>query len=374
MIQIVFSGDLMNRRVFYFSLLSLTIAGCSTVSNKQASGDFDYANKRETSDIITPEGLDAPKRSNEFYIEDKINDKGPVGQNVDVRAPSLVLPIATSSRVDNNNKEAKIWFDQVLDDKDIELFVYQALTEQLKSDGVELNTIDAEDKIFESLWYKNTTESGFWLFEEVDSTESMRFRFLFEKKPHGRSVALTVTLADYMKTDNGADSKEINLIDKTRFEMAMLNKVIAQVDYQYRLLQQENRLLRANQKLVTLGVNENNEAAYIVEMESDLLWSNMPIFFERHGFTVSDLNETKKIYYVDFLKPENSFWDSLWGDSLPELELNKGKYQFILTPNTDDSQQTLVTIADDNGDLLSAQALQQLFPSIEPGLSFRTAN
>jgi outer membrane protein assembly factor BamC len=373
-IQIVFSGDLMNRKVFYFSLLSIAMTGCSSVSNKQASGDFDYASQLDISEIITPEGLDAPKKSNEFYIEDNINNQGPIGKNVDVRAPSLVLPIAASSRVESNSEQAKIWFDQVLDDKDIELFVYQAITEQLKSDGVELNTIDDQDKVFESLWYNNATESGFWLFEEIDSTESMRFRYQLEKKPHGRSVALTVTLIDFMKSDNEGDTKSINPIDKSRFEMSMLNKIIGQVDYQYRLLKLENRLMRANQQIVSLGVNEQNEPVYIVEIESDLLWSNMPIFFENHGFTVSDLNETKKIYYVDFIKPDISFWDHLWSDSLPELELEESAYQFILTPNSTNDEQTYVTILDASGELLSEQSLQKLFPSIEPGLSFRSVD
>ena len=67
-IQIVFSGDLMNRRVFYFSLLSLAITSCSSVSNKNASGNFDYADKRESAEIIMPEGLDSPKTSSEFYV------------------------------------------------------------------------------------------------------------------------------------------------------------------------------------------------------------------------------------------------------------------------------------------------------------------
>lgn len=361
----------MNRKVFYFSLLSLAISGCSAVSNKQASGDFEYATKQEAKVITIPSELDSPEQQNDFFIPDNINHEGPIGSEIDVRAPSLVLPIAASSRVESTNEQAKIWFDQVLDDTDLQLFIYQAVQEQLESDGVALDVIDAENKIFESQWYNDETESGFWLFESVNTTESMRFRYQLESKPHGRSVALIVTLVDYMKTDSAGGSKDIDLIDKTRVEMAMLNEIIAQVDYKYRSHQQENRLMRANQQLVSLGLNSKNEPAYLVEMELDLLWSNMPIFFERYGFNVSDLNESNKVYYVDFVKPDLSLWDKLWADEVPELDLAEGKYQFVLTPNSDSKEQTSVTMLNEQGDVLSQTTLEKLLPLMEPGLSFR---
>lgn len=361
----------MNRNIFYFSLLSLAVAGCSTVNNKQASGDFDYAKQQEAQNLQIPQGLKTPKQHKDYYITDKINHQGPVGNKVDVRAPSLVLPIASSSRVESNNSQAKIWFDQVLDDTDLQLFIHQALEEQLEQDGVAMDVIDAENKIFESQWYNREKESGFWLFEEVESTESLRFRYQFETKPHGRSVALTVTLVDYMKTDKTGDSSSMNLLDKQRAEMAMLNEIIAQVDFKYRKQQRDNRLLRASQKLVVVGDNKLAEPAYIVEMELDLLWSNMPIFFEDHGFTVADLNETKKIYYVDFVKPNISLWDKIWGDELPIVDLANQRYQFVLSPLGEKDEQTSVTIFDEQGNILSRDTLNKIFPVIEPGLSFR---
>jgi len=370
-IQIVFSGVLMSRKVFYFSLLSIAISGCSAVNNKQASGDFDYATKQEAKEIAVPAGLTAPNKKNDFYVENNINLQGPVGENVDVRAPSLALPIAASTRVESDNKQAKIWFDQILDDKDLKSFIHQAVKEQLESDDIALDVIDAENNIFESQWYNDETEGGFWLFENVESTESMRFRFQLEAKPHGRSVALIVTLVDYMKTDSTGKNTEIDLIDKTRFEIKMLNEVVSQVDYMYRSQKRENRLMRANQQLVSLGINHKEEPAYLVEMDLDSLWSNMPIFFEEYSFTVTDLNETKKLYYVDFVKPNISLWESIWGDSAPELELAEGQYQFVLAPKVDDKEQTSVTILDADGNALSQSQLVKLLPLMEPGLSFR---
>jgi len=364
-------GVLMNRKIFYFSLISIAISGCSSVNNKQASGDFDYANQNEAEQIKVPSELSAPDQKQAFFISDKINHQGPTGKNVDVRAPSLVLPIAASSRVESNNSQAKIWFDQVLEDTDLQLFIYQAVEEQLTSDGVGLDAIDTEKKTFESHWYNNEKESGYWLFESVEVIESLRFRFQFESKPHGRSVALTVSLAEYMRTDKSGGSNKMNLLDQQRAEMAMLNEIVAQVDYKYRKQQRENRLLRATQKLVSIGQNSLSEPAYIVEMELDHLWSNMPIFFDKHGFKVADLNETKKIYFVDFVKPDVSIWDKIWGDDVPVVDVAEQRYQFVLSPIGEKNESTSVTIFDADGNVLSTEKLEKIFPVMEVGLSFR---
>ncbi|MFT7429966.1 MAG: outer membrane protein assembly factor BamC, partial [Colwellia sp.] len=102
----------MNRRIFYFSLLSLAVTGCGSVNNKSAMGDFEYAKVKEAKQIGVPTGLNKPEVNAKFFISDAINNKGPIGQDVDVRAPSLVLPVASSSRVVPGTMNAKIWFDQ----------------------------------------------------------------------------------------------------------------------------------------------------------------------------------------------------------------------------------------------------------------------
>ncbi|MFT5296537.1 MAG: outer membrane protein assembly factor BamC [Colwellia sp.] len=360
----------MNRRIFYFSLLSLAVTGCGSVSNKSAMGDFEYAKEKVAKKLSIPEGLNKPKDNANFFISDDINHQGPIGQNVDVRAPSLVLPVASASRVELGTTTSKIWFDQIIEEVDLKNFLVEALREQLVSDGVELNSIGQDDMEFESDWYHKEELSGYWLFETVDSSESIRFSYSFEEKPHGRSIALSVKLIDYMLTDEKGASKTIDIIDKQRAEMAMLNEVVAQVDFKYRLNQRENRLMRANQKFVTLGENTEAEPAYIAEIELDLLWSNMPLFFADYGFEITDLNESKKIYFVDFVKPDNSLWAVIWGDDVPVIDLDEAKYQFVLA---DKEGKTSVTIYDVEGNVLPVETLERIFPVMEAGLSFRDA-
>lgn len=373
----------MSRQLLFFSVLSLTLSACSSVDSKRAQGDFEYAKKKEAKELIVPSHLDKPVKRNEFLITNNVNHQGSIGEKVDIRAPSLVLPIAASSRVVPGTHEAIIWFDKALEDKDLLVFIQNALVSQLMSDNVSYNVVESftqdvqgsknksKTEVYESDWYHNEVETG-WLFTDVESSTSLRFRYEFFRKAHGRSLSLKVSLIDYMKTDNDGGSKTVDPIDKQRAEMLMLNEVIAQVDYNYRLQQRENRLMRANQQLVSIGENREAEPAYIVEMGLDNLWDNMPIFFEKHGFTISDLNETNKIYYVAFTKPETSIWDSIWGDDRPVIEVSDAKYQFVLEPVDDKEQQTSVSIYNVDGEPLPMETLERIFPVMKDGLSFRS--
>jgi outer membrane protein assembly factor BamC len=373
----------MSRQLFYFSVLSLTLSACSSVDSKRAQGNFDYANQQESKGFVIPNNLDKPAKQNKFLIPSEVNSQGSVGEKMDIRSPSLVLPIAASSRVITNSDEAIIWFDKTLENDDLLVFIYNAFANQLSSDGVNFELVksstqietgnknESKIEIYESDWFNNEIETG-WLFTEIESSTSLRFRYEFYLKPHGRSVSLKVSLIDYMKTDIEGGSKTVSPIDKQRAEMAMLNEIVSQVDYSYRLVQQENRLIRANQQLVSIGENTETEPAYIVGMKPDNLWDNMPIFFEEHGFTITDLNETNKIYYVDFVKPEISLWDSIWGDTRPIIEVSDAKYQFVIASVDDENQKTSVTIYDANGEPLSSETLELIFPVMESGLSFRT--
>lgn len=357
----------MNRRVFYFSLLALTISACSGVNNKTALGGFEYAEQAEAKKIVIPQGLDRPEESKKYHITSKINSSGLIGKNMDIRAPSLVLPVAASSRIDPKSEKATIWFDQVLDDISIQSFIQQAIEEHLASQGAKLTALDAGNNVYESSNFHNETDSGFLFFKSVDTTEELRFRYQLESKSHGRSVALTVELFDYLFTESDGSTKTLSALEKHRRETTMLNEIIAQVDYKYRVKQREIRLDRVNQKLVHIEQNLEGEPAYLVEMKLDLLWSNLPVFFEENGFTITDLDEGKKIYFVDFVKPDTSIWDTIWGDDVHIIDVEDAKYQFVLAKQ---NEKALITIYDAEGNALSKETLERIFPVMEQGLSF----
>jgi outer membrane protein assembly factor BamC len=386
----------MSCRAFYLSLLALSLTACSSVNNKQAQGSFDYQHKPEANDLVIPANLNKPKQSKDYFVTNNINHQGPVGKDMDIRAPSLVMPIAASSRVVDESSIAIIWFDKVLEDKDLLEFIEKVVKKQLVEDNITYNYVEEDTEvtlskviegstslketsikregirtaIIESDWYHNEIDVG-WIFTDIQFSKSLRFRYQLLAKPHGRSVSLRVSLIDFIQTDETGGSKTMDPIDKQRAEKAMLNELIAAVDYNYRIQQRADRLTRANQKLVTLGKSIEGEPAYVVEMGLDDLWGNLPLFFENNGFTITDLNEDKKIYYVDFVKPDTSIWDSIWGDDTAVLDVIDDSYQFVLAPLDELNHKTAVTIYNASGEPLPLKTLERIFPVIEKGLSFR---
>jgi len=361
----------MNRKLFCISLISFSLtaslAGCTSVSNKQAHGNFDYAEKDEATALTIPDGLQKPKQKRDFYVPKVANSNAPIGKAMDIRAPALVIPVAAASRIEGNAGDAQVWFDQVIDDKDLLGFIRDALKSQLATDGVALTPVGSDNLVFESDWYIHEKEDGFWLMKEVVKTEKMRYKYTLEAKPHGRSVAIKVDLIEYSKKDPNGTVTDMNPIDQHRAEMAMLNTLIGEVDYQYRIYKHQLLQSKANKTIVTVGENNKSDAAFIVDMELDSLWSSAPTFFRENGFEVTDLNESKHIYYVDFVKPEPGFWGSMWGDDKPVLDLADGKYKFVFSEFND---KTAVTLLDEDGLALPSEKLEAILPVMESGLSF----
>jgi outer membrane protein assembly factor BamC len=352
----------MKGKIGSLSLIAFALAGCSSVNTtRQAQGDFDYVNKAEGKPLVVPAPLKKPNFGHQYDISNQINHEGAVGEKLDVRAPSLVLPVAAGARVDMQDKSAMIWFDQVVESKPIVPFVRHAIEQELNDKQSAI--VKSDERTMETDWVVYKEEQGYWWWKKEVIKDKKKFLFTLTPKSHGRSVGLSVELIDFQ------GDEPLDPIDKQRAEVTLLNDVIGQVDYQYRLFQKERKELRANQQLVTIGSDNKEQPAYLVEMSLDDLWSNLPVFFERFGFTIKDLDESKKIYFVEYKKPESSFWDSIWGDEKPVIDLPNGNYQFRL--NAADDELTSVTISDDKA-VLSAETLSHIFTVIEPGLSFRT--
>ena len=363
------SGVSMGRRIFYFSLLSLSLAACSNVeTRKQALGDFDYLNIEPTKPITVPENLNAPTERELYKVPDVENDDGPLGKRVDVRAPALVLPLASGSRIDEFDKSAAIWFDKVDDDRDLREQVIQAIRNYLKDENVELLVDDPANNTWQSDWFHIEEESGYLFWKSVDLSESWQFKFTLVTKPHGRSVGLNVELVKYMYTDEQRATKKIDPIEEQRVEVAMVNSITSQLDYQYRLNSKEDRIARANMQIVTLVENEQGDTVLNIDYPIDELWSYLPGFFDKYNFKVTDLNEDKYIYHTEFTYVEASLWETIWGDDAPVIDIESGVYRFKLV---EVGKQTQLIISDDQKTPLSKELLEKNFEILDPALSFR---
>lgn len=359
----------MDRRILYFSLLSLSLTACSNMETRKiAQGEFDYVNIVEDSEFKVPENLDKPASHDLYKIPDVKNKEGAIGINIDVRAPALALPTTSGSRIDEFDKTAAIWYDKVDDNRDLKTLVSQAITDYISSNNVELVSEDVNKNEWVSGWFEKNIESGYWFWKSIDSTEAWRYKYSLVTKPHGRSVGLNVELVDYKLSKDNQDDAKIDQIEQARVEMAMVNAITTELGYIYRVNNREDRLARANMQLVHIGKSEAGEPALIIDYPPDELWNYISGFFEKYSFNVTDLNEDKLVYEVYYSKPENSFWDSLWGDDVPVIEMENGTYEFHLKEH---GEQTALVIYDEQNNVVSEKVLTDNFEILDPALSFK---
>lgn len=359
----------MDRRIFYFSLLSLSLTACSSFeTRKQAQGAFDYVDAKEPVEIVIPENLSKPASHDNYFVPAVKSTNGPVGKRVDVRAPALVLPTAAGSRIDEFDKTAEVWFDKVDDKRDLREQVITSIKSYLSDESVELLNEDLENNTWESSWFTSETETGSFFWKSIESTEGWRFKYSLVTKPHGRSVGLNVELVEYKFTTQESNQTVIDPIEQSRVEMGMINAIVGQLGYQYRLNNREDRIARANMEIVSYGRSAKDEPALLIEYPADELWTYMPGFFDKYGFTVTDINEDKLIYIVSYEKPDSSLWDRMWGDELPIINMESGTYEMHLQKL---DKTTVLVITDEQNVVLSEEILLDNFDILEPALSFR---
>ncbi|WP_371185965.1 outer membrane protein assembly factor BamC [Thalassotalea maritima] len=359
----------MDRRLICLPFIALSLAACSSSETRhQAKGGFDYVKINSSQQLQVPTGLEAPQNNQLYAIPQLTRTDGAVGEKIDVRAPSQVLPLAAGSRVDEFDNSAAIWFDKVDDSRDLRQYVVRAITGYLEEKNVGLKRGDEENNVWESDWFQRNEESGALFWQTIESSESWRFRYSLVTKPHGRSVGLNVELIDYMLTDQNSTTKQISPLEKERVEIAMVNEISAQMDYLYRVNNRDDRLGRANMQLVKKTLTESGEPALLIEYPADDVWSYLPGFFEDNNFTIVDLNEDNRVYEVEYTYVEPSIWSKMWADEISVLSLANGVYRFKVESQGDKS---VLRIMDAKNQPIEQAKFDENLPLLESALSFR---
>ena len=352
----------MKHHLVLSSCLVLTLAACSSPGSKNAAkGSFEYANKEEPNIIRVPSNLNMPRISDHYKVSEVENTNGPIGKSVDIRAPALALPLAAGTRIEPEDKGAKVWFDQVDDTAQLIEQIRRALGDLFIEKNVSLAT-DKTALVYKTGWIEKVSESGMWFWKSMDTQYQSKFEISLTPKPHGRSVSLTANLVDF--EDVGSDDN-FTEIDKGRAEIALVNEIVSHLSYQYRVDEFSRQRAIAKEDLVK---RVTDSSALIVQLPLDSLWENMPTFFEKYGFTQTDLNETEKVYFVDYEKPDSSFWDSVWGDALPILLLNNGAYRFKLV---EVGKETRVELLGADGNALAVDKFNEIYDVLANALTFR---
>lgn len=299
---------------------SVLLAGCSLFSQEQAETAVEPINREA---LQIPSGLDAPAKPGRYDIP----ATNAAAQPVDIRSPALVLATASSSRIEEGEKKARVWFDRNDYTGELLPFLQQALEALFQRQGIAL-TPDGNPLSYTTGWITQSEESGFWLWKSDTALERARFKVVFEPKSHGRSTSLTVTMFEH---EHYTPDTTLTTQAKRHQEVALLNNIIDSVAVEEYKVALRNKT-KAPDIALEPGLDKNGNPALLTPQSVDVTWSQLEQLFAQLGMEVTDMNRSQFTYYVNYTRPEQGIWDKMWGkDPAPQLPIDNGDYQVVLS-------------------------------------------
>lgn len=301
---------------------SLFISGCSLFPD--AVAEQGVAEAKPVAELKVPAGLTAAKKPTQFDIPPAANV--PVTE-VELKSPMQVLALATNSRVEEEDKEARIWFERSEFTGELLPYLKKNVLDFGKEKQIEITQKDKDALVFETGWVSRFEEEGFWFWKSMVEKEQSRFLIVFEPKPHRRTVGVRVQLLEHRFIEN--DTK-LSAIAQKREEVYFLNRLIDKVAT-VELAQIKQKKAQLRQVTLTTGFDAEGNATMITGQSLDTAWSQLELMFEQNGFVVTDLDRTNSTFFLTYKKPETGFWDSLWSDdAVIAVPLTDGDYQLVL--------------------------------------------
>ncbi|WP_404399390.1 outer membrane protein assembly factor BamC [Idiomarina seosinensis] len=345
---------------------SLSLAACSSGPKGQASGDFDYADMEQGTELSTPDNLEQPRQRSDFRIPSPDSLQGPVGREVNVSAPRLIRPVALGSRILENETESRVYFD-VVDGMggSVENFVWRAAENVLQRRKISWQQVNSTTWLTETISRAeeiDAEDSSFWDFSEQSTQKiEQQFRYRLTQQPaeHGRTTALTIDLQEAEQSVNQSATEMPQLL-QNNIEVALLNAIISEVNRQ----QQQSVMNQGNQVVpVELGTNNKQQAALIIDMSFENTWPLVGLALEQIGLSVDDLNREAGTYFVDYSAPDTGFF-FIGGDDYEALNIAEGEYEVRLEEYNEATSLTAVR----DGDFVDEQWLEAIQSALADAL------
>lgn len=327
---------------------SMLLSGCSVFQSETVNPQ-----PKQPVNLAIPEGLARPNQPAAFDIP-ALQSTSP--QMVDRRSPSLVLATATSSRLDEEEVLARVWFERNELTGELINFVTGQLQQFFTDQSVDLTQVDQDGLVFHTAWINRQETSGFWFWKQQNITEQARFALTLEPRPHGRSASLTVSLLEHRYL---TDKPDINALDTKTAEVSLLNQVINQVAMTEALIARERRVA-APQASLEPGIDTEGNAVFTSNQPLDVVWSQLELLFPELNLSVTDLDRTVFTYYLSYSTPKRGFWRTVTFREGPlALPLADGDYQIQLSRSA--SGGTVISWQDQVGQPLAAAMVAAMY-------------
>jgi outer membrane protein assembly factor BamC len=347
------------------------LTACSSLEEREvASGSFDYVKEQPGQKIKIPDDVDTPNFNDTFKLPN-LGESAPLnamGKDLSVLSPSLVLPVVAGSHIEEGSKNAMVWFDQVDDNLPLDTAVWNSLIRFLETEGVGVEMFDKDKQRLITDWVvvDESEDSSWYSWSTSQRTVGQRFEFSLNKKPHGRTAALSVELVDYKEQLDAQSTEITEAKDRRRNEVDVLNRVVKNYEFETKVANVKRyRKIREGLQM-DLGFDSDGEPAFVVDADYDATWPRLLLVLRQLGFDVKDYDKSNGLLFVKYNGAEDGWWSNIWSDDKNGLDLDTEEYRVKVVSV---GKKTSVTLLDEESTPFPVNKLTDLYPTFSKTMS-----
>lgn len=350
---------------------ALTLSGCVTIRNywqeyfgmdkssREPTGYYEHTDAEVTNNrIVVPQSLDNPGINPELQIP-VVNKKlltGPVGEAVDVRAPTAPYRSDVGCHTQWSSGEAIVWFENdgshgIKTEDD----AWMLLASVLKTMNVAVGKIAQGQYVLTTI-ARDFTEFG-KPYDDTDADLGLkRYKQIYQirvgRNAQGEIGIATKLVGSMTSLSSGTKMKDVlDMIEQERFAMGFSNQIIHEID-----TKNQQSAYDPDNLIVSLGQDNNNHDAILVEAPFETTMELLNGMLPRCGWKINSHSVAKAEYEVEVL---DSADDLIKLGANIRLDIKHGKYKIRLGIH---GSSTAVTFYDEKDAPLPSQEVSRLYP------------
>lgn len=350
---------------------ALTLSGCVTIRNywqeyfgmdkssREPTGYYEHTDAEVTNNrIVVPQSLDNPGINPELQIP-VVNKKlltGPVGEAVDVRAPTAPYRSDVGCHTQLSSGEAIVWFENdgshgIKTEDD----AWMLLASVLKTMNVAVGKIAQGQYVLTTI-ARDFTEFG-KPYDDTDADLGLkRYKQIYQirvgRNAQGEIGIATKLVGSMTSLSSGTKMKDVlDMIEQERFAMGFSNQIIHEID-----TKNQQSTYDPDNLIVSLGQDNNNHDAILVEAPFETTMELLNGMLPRCGWKINSHSVAKAEYEVEVL---DSADDLIKLGANIRLDIKHGKYKIRLGIH---GSSTAITFYDENDAPLPSQEVSRLYP------------
>lgn len=350
---------------------ALTLSGCVTIRNywqeyfgmdkssREPTGYYEHTDAKVTNNrIVVPQSLDNPGINPELQIP-VVNKKlltGPVGEAVDVRAPTAPYRSDVGCHTQWSSGEAIVWFENdgshgIKTEDD----AWMLLASVLKTMNVAVGKIAQGQYVLTTI-ARDFTEFG-KPYDDTDADLGLkRYKQIYQirvgRNAQGEIGIATKLVGSMTSLSSGTKMKDVlDMIEQERFAMGFSNQIIHEID-----TKNQQSAYDPDNLIVSLGQDNNNHDAILVEAPFETTMELLNGMLPRCGWKINSHSVAKAEYEVEVL---DSADDLIKLGANIRLDIKHGKYKIRLGIH---GSSTAITFYDEKDAPLPSQEVSRLYP------------